>query len=132
MTDDELITTFEDDTIAPAAFSHERHVRVAWLLARQYGEVDGFARLVVGIKSMAVRAGKPDAFHLTMTRAWFELIALVDDVDGAPELLDKSIIKRFYSPERIAEGRTQWLEPDLHPLQFPLPAAAEVAPAPIS
>ncbi|GHD79438.1 hypothetical protein CLV85_0918 [Salinibacterium amurskyense] len=132
MTDDELITTFEDDTIAPAAFSHERHVRVAWLLARKYGEADGFARLVVGITSMAVRAGKPDAFHLTMTRAWFDLIALVDDVDAAPELLDKSIIKRFYSPERIAAGRAQWLEPDLNPLQFPLPAAAEVAAAPTS
>jgi len=129
MTDDELMTTFEDDTIAPAAFSHERHVRVAWLLARRYGPDDGFTRLVRGIKSMAVRAGKPNAFHLTLTRAWFDLIALVEDTDAAPELLDKSIIKRFYSPERIAEGRAQWLEPDLHPLQYPLPVVDDSAAA---
>ncbi|WP_255529114.1 hypothetical protein [Salinibacterium sp. SWN139] len=38
-------------------------------------------------------------------------------------------IKRFYSPERIAEGRTHWLAPDLQPLQYPLPAAIDgVAP----
>ncbi|MBH0053515.1 hypothetical protein I6E74_04925 [Salinibacterium sp. SWN139] len=52
MTDDELMATFENNTIAPAAFSHERHVRVAWLLPRMYGAVDGFERLVVGITSM--------------------------------------------------------------------------------
>ncbi|MBH0109502.1 hypothetical protein I6E81_04935 [Salinibacterium sp. NG22] len=132
MTDDELMTTFENNTIAPAAFSHERHVRVAWLLARAYGAIDGFERLAVGIKSMAVRAGKPDAFHITLTRAWFDLIALIDDLDDAPELLDKSIIKRFYSPERIAEGRTQWLEPDLQPLQYPLPTAIDGAAPPTS
>tara|TARA_R110000868_G_scaffold167666_1_gene402033 strand:+ start:531 stop:914 length:384 start_codon:yes stop_codon:yes gene_type:complete len=58
---------------------------------------------------MAVRAGKPDAFHVTLTRAWFDLIVLVDDVDAAQELLNKSIIRRFYSAERIAAGRTLWL-----------------------
>lgn len=56
-----------------------------------------------------MRAGKPDAFHVTLTRASFDLIVLVDDVDAAQELLDKSIIRRFYSAERIAAGRTLWL-----------------------
>ena len=58
-----------------------------------------------------MRAGKPDAFHVTLTRARFDLIVLVDDLDAARELLDKSIIRRFYSAERIVAGRTLGLEP---------------------
>jgi 2'-5' RNA ligase len=125
MNNDELVAAFEAGKIAPAAFSHENHVRVAWGLARQYGEQGGLERLVVGIKALAVRAGKPHAFHVTLTRAWFDLIASVEDLDAAPELLEKSIIKRFYSADRIAEGRELWLEPDLHPLQLPLPPLAD-------
>lgn len=53
-----------------------------------------------------MRAGKPDAFRVTLTRAWFDLIVLVDDLDAARESLDKSLIRRFYSAERIAAGRT--------------------------
>jgi len=29
---------------------------------------------------MASHAGRPDAYHVTMTQAWFELIASVDDL----------------------------------------------------
>lgn len=53
-----------------------------------------------------MRAGKPDAFRVTLTRAWFDLIVLIDDLDAARESLDKSLIRRFYSAERIAAGRT--------------------------
>jgi hypothetical protein len=118
----ELVEAFESGTLAPAAFSHESHVRVAWGLAQKYGETDGLERMIAGVKAMAVRAGRPDAYHATITRAWSDLIATVEDLDAAPELLDKSILKRFYSADLLAEGRKRWIEPDLHPLQFPLPA----------
>jgi hypothetical protein len=124
MSNVELIAAFEADAIAPASFSHENHVRVAWGLAREYGETDGLERMIIGVKAMAVRAGKPDAYHATITRAWFDLIATIEDLDAAPELLDKSILKRFYSADLLAEGRSHWIEPDLHPLRFPLPATA--------
>ncbi|EAR24882.1 hypothetical protein A20C1_06361 [marine actinobacterium PHSC20C1] len=122
MNNAELVAAFEAGKISPAQFSHENHVRVAWGLAHRYGKRDGLERLVTGIKALAVRAGKPDAFHVTLTRAWFDLITAVEDLDAAPELFEKSLIKRFYSAERIAAGREQWLEPDLHPLQLSLPA----------
>ncbi|MGV8852755.1 MAG: hypothetical protein ACOH1M_09355 [Rhodoglobus sp.] len=122
MNNAEIVAAFEAGKISPAQFSHENHVRVAWGLARRYGEHDGLERLIAGIKALAVRAGKPDAFHVTLTRAWFDLVSSVADLDAAPELLDKSLIKRFYSADRIAAGRELWLEPDLHPLQLPLPA----------
>ncbi|MGV8857801.1 hypothetical protein [Rhodoglobus sp.] len=124
MNNTELVAAFEAGKISPAEFSHENHVRVAWGLARHYGKADGLELLTIGIKALAVRAGKPDAFHVTLTRAWFELISSVGDVDAAPELFGKSIIKHFYSAGRIASGREQWLEPDLNPLKWPIPELA--------
>lgn len=117
-----LIAAFEADLIPPADFPHELHVQVSWSLARRYGREQGLERLIAGIRGMAGRANRPTAYHVTVTRAWFELIASVDDLDDAPELFDKTIIGRYYSPERLAAGRERWLEPDLHPLRLPVPA----------
>ena len=116
--DDTLIADFEAGRIANEDFPHERHVRVAWWLAQRYPRDEAFRRLVDGIKGIAWRAGHPEAYHETVTRAWFELIASVDDVDSCPELFDKSLLNRFYSPGRLAAGRDRWLEPDLCPLRI--------------
>lgn len=116
MDDHELIDEFESGTVDGARFSHDRHVRVAWGLAQRYGHEEGLRRMIAGIRAMADRAGRPEAYHETVTRAWFELIAGVDDLAGAPELMDKQLLGYFYSPERLAAGRGRWLEPDLRPL----------------
>src|SRR6476659_6188201 len=115
--DDTLIADFEAGLIASEDFPHERHVRVAWGLAQRYERDEALRRLVAGIQDIARRAGRPDAYHETMTRAWFEVIAGVDDVDSRPELFDRCLLSRFYSPARLAAGRDRWLEPDLRPLR---------------
>jgi len=125
MNQSELMTAFESGTIESADFPHAHHVHVAWGLAQKYGAQEGLQRLVSGIRQIATRAGRPEAFHLTITKAWFELIATVDDLHSAPELLDQTILSRYYTPTRLAEGRDRWLEPDLHPLTLPLPPAIE-------
>ena len=48
------------------------------------------------------------------------MIGSVDDLASAPELFDKRLLGRFYSPERLAAGRTRFTAPDLHPLRLPL------------
>lgn len=74
--------------------------------------------MIAGIKDMAARSGRPEAYHETITRAWYELIAPVDDPSGAPDLFDKRLLERFYSPERLAAGRRRWLTPDRRPLRL--------------
>ena len=127
MTDDELIAAFEAGEIDGADFPHERHVRVAWGLARRYPRVDALRRLTEGIRGIAERAGRPAAFHETITRAWFELIADADDLERHPELFDKTLLGRYYSPGTLAAARDRWVEPDLHPLRLPAPDAAPPA-----
>jgi len=116
--DDGLIEAFEAGRIEGAQFPHERHVRVAWGLARRYPRNDAFARLAAGIRGIASRAGNPAAYHETITRAWFELIAAADSLEQHPELFDKNLLRRYYSAARLSSGRDRWLEPDLQPLRL--------------
>jgi hypothetical protein len=100
MSDDELIQAFESGTLHP--FPHELHVRVARRLSR---EPDGYDRMVAGIRRMA-----PTKYHVTITRAWWQLIA------GAEEALnDRMLLSRYYSPAALEAGRDRWVEPDLRP-----------------
>jgi flavin reductase (DIM6/NTAB) family NADH-FMN oxidoreductase RutF len=124
--DYELIDAFELGAIDGAEFPHERHVRVARALAQRYGRADGLPRLIAGLRAMAARAGRPEAYHETITRAWYELIASAEDLERAPELFDKRLLSHYYSSARLAAGRDRWLEPDLHPLRLPAPPSADV------
>jgi len=126
-TDNRLLAAFEGGEIDNADFPHERHVSVAWMLAQQHPREEAFARLVAGIRRIAERAGRPGAYHETITRAWFELIAAVDDLARHPELLDKTLLSCYYSTARLAAGRDRWLEPDLHPLRLPPPPPKPMA-----
>jgi flavin reductase (DIM6/NTAB) family NADH-FMN oxidoreductase RutF len=122
-----LVHAFETGEIGSDEFPHERHVRVAWGLAQRYGHAEGLERLRAGIGGIAARAGRPEAYHETITRAWFELIAGADALEHHPELFDKTLLGRYYSPARLAAGRAMWVEPDLHPLRLPPPAVAQPA-----
>lgn len=115
---DDLIDAFEAGQIDGKDFPHELHVRVTWGLAQRYERADALGRLIAGIRAIAARAGRPEAYHHTITRAWFELIAGVEDLGAFPELFDKTLLGRYYSSERLAAGRERWLEPDLHPLEL--------------
>jgi len=111
-----LLDDFEAGRIPASAFPHERHLQVAWGLSRRHPHEEAFGRLADGIRGIARRAGVPGKYHETMTRAWFELAAQAETLDEHPELLDRSLLGRYYSPERLEAGRHEWLEPDLRPL----------------
>jgi|SRR5579872_2791551 len=117
MTDDELLAAFESGALDGADFPHERHVRVTWALLQRHEPDEAFRRLTAGIRDIARRAGRPEAYHETITRAWFELIAGAGDLASHPELFDKSLLGRYYSPAALADGRSSWVEPDLRPLR---------------
>jgi flavin reductase len=118
---DRLLAAFEAGEIAGADFPHERHVQVTWGLAQRYPRDEALRLLIDGIRGIATRAGRAGAYHETITRAWFELISGAEDLERYPELFDKSLLGRYYTPTRLAEGRERWLEPDLHPLTLPAP-----------
>ena len=113
-----LVNEFEAGRIGGADFRHEHHVWVAHGLAHRHGHDEGLRRMIAGIRDMAARSGRPEAYHETITRAWYELIASVDEPARTPELFDKRLLERFYSSERLTAGRHRWLTPDLGPLKL--------------
>ena len=138
MDDHELLCTFLAHRVDPAVFSHRDHVRVAWLLIERFPLENALQRFEAGARDLATRAGVPEKYHVTITRALMQIIA-ADQARGAgqscaeycasnpPVLQDAlSVLLRHYSKDRIFSdaARTTWCEPDLVPL--PIPTAAPV------
>ena len=79
------------------------------------------------LRTLTLKAGKPEAFHQTLTIAFLSLIA--ERMDGGvvsdfaafaranPDLLEKSAVARWYRPERLASeaARRTFLLPESAP-----------------
>ncbi len=115
---------------AAERFGHCEHVHLTWLAVRRVG-VPAAVRLVSdGIQRTARYAGAPQKYHVTISRAWVELVghhaAGGDDDDFAafasrhPALLSKRLLTRHYRPATLAcaQARTAWVEPDLAPFPW--------------
>ena len=122
-----LVDQFERAELG--TLSHADHVRVAWAYLLRDGRDRALSQLATGLARFAAAKGAPGKFHLTMTRAWLDLIVLArtrrPDVTSAdqlleafPELADARTVGRCYRPETLASERARlaWVEPDVLPL----------------
>jgi hypothetical protein len=121
------LARFVRGEIAPAAFPHREHVRMAFEMLRRHDFVETTLHFSRALRSMAQQAGKPHAFHQTVTIAFLSLIA--ERMDRAecqdfgafaranPDLFDKDILRRWYRPERLASecARRTFLLPEPAP-----------------
>lgn len=123
MTDAEFLRAFEDTTLEP--FHHRDHLRVTWLYLRQFGEGETRARLGTAILRYAAARNGAEKYHQTITLAWIGLVASASASTAGfeamlaahPQLLDKNLLDRYYSPEvlKSREARERWVEPDRAP-----------------
>lgn len=127
LSDDELVGGFEAGTLGD--FPHPSHVRLTLIYLARHGVDETRRCMADGLLLFATMKGHPEKFHVTITRAWLELIdsarrlhpAARDPealVAACPALLDKGALRRFYSPERLDsdDARAGWVEPDLAPI----------------
>jgi hypothetical protein len=138
MTDDELVAGFEAGALEQ--LPHADHVRLALIYLERHGQIEALRRLGAGLQRFATMKGHPEKFHVTMTRAWLELVEAARAahpnlnpagvVEACPGLLDVHLLRRFYSAGRLDSevARTSWVEPDLAPLD---PAALRGPGAPL-
>jgi hypothetical protein len=111
-------------------FGHREHVHLTWLAVRRTGMPTAVALVSDWIRRTARYAGAPQKYHVTVSRAWVELVAHHAAEDPAPdfttfagrnrELLDKRLLTRFYRSRTLAgsRARTGWVEPDLTPFPW--------------
>jgi pyridoxamine 5'-phosphate oxidase len=127
LSDDELVAGFEAARLAE--FHHADHVRLTIVYLARHGRDEALHRLTAGIKRLAAAEGHPDKFHVTLTRAWLELIEAARArhpnassaaalMAACPDLLDRNTLCRCYSRARLESerARTEWLPPDLDAL----------------
>ncbi len=109
-------------------FGHREHLELAWTYLRLY-PVDAAAEaMVAAIRHLARLHGAQDKYHETITRSWFQFIAVhmqrwgaesfEEFIERNPDLLDRKLIEHFYSRELIGgePARAAWVSPDLRPL----------------
>jgi hypothetical protein len=97
-----------------AQFPHREHLRMAFEMLRRHDFAETVLHYSRALRALTQRAGKPEAFHQTVTVAFLALIAERMAAGGAedfaafarqhPELLEKSLLSRWYRPERLASA----------------------------
>jgi hypothetical protein len=125
MSDESIsLARFVRGEIDPRAFPHREHVRMGFEMLRRYNFTESALRYSQALRAMTHKAGKPEAFHQTVTLAFLALIAerLATGGDSQfaafaaanADLMNKSILARWYSPQRLASdaARTTFILPD--------------------
>jgi hypothetical protein len=94
-------------------FGHAAHVRAAYLYLRAMDFPAALERIRRTIRTYAAHLGKADLYHETITVAYVALIqqhmrergeggGWTAFARGNPELLDKSLLSKFYPAEQLA------------------------------
>jgi hypothetical protein len=111
-------------------FGHREHIHLTWLAVRRYGVRVATTVVSDGIQRTARYAGAPQKYHVTMSRAWVELVGhhVLAEAGGSfdsfaalhAELFDKRLLARFYTSATLAcaSARSWWVEPDLAPFPW--------------
>jgi hypothetical protein len=123
---EQTILHFEDATLAPADFTHEVHIQVAWWYVQQYGLLAALTRFTAAIKRLTQTLGVADKYHETMT--WFYLIKIAERcrlLSGAdwptfkaanPDLFARNpgLLNDYYTDDllRSAQARCGFVLPD--------------------
>lgn len=125
LSDEEFLKRYE--THALVDFSHEDHLRMAFVYARRGGE-DEAVRGARRIRRFAEALGAPGKYHDTMTVAWARIVGRLavtsraqsfeEFLEQHPHLRRRDLLGRHYSDDLLfsASARAAFVEPDLAPL----------------
>jgi hypothetical protein len=133
MTDDEFLAAFERAALTRAQWTHEAHVRMAWLYSRREPTLEAaLMRMRGGIPRLNAALGTDSAlYHETVTCAFGTAVfrrataanAAVDFAtfrQNHPELFDRErpILHRHYDPVTLKSdtARVGFVPPDRDPL----------------
>lgn len=125
MTDTSDLARFIRGEVDPRTFPHSEHVRMAFEMLRRHDFGATAFHYSEALRAMTAKIGKQEAFHQTTTIAFLALIAervqsggqkdFTEFAAANPDLMVKSVLKRWYSPERLASevARATFVLPDL-------------------
>jgi hypothetical protein len=131
-----LLDGFERCTLPKACWTHQAHVRVAWLHLQRDAFPVALQKMGAGIRKLngahGVENGPSSGYHETLTCTFMCLIwAALQSAGGFqdslefceanPHLLARTLPRAFYTRERMnsVDARQRFVPPDLAPLPQP-------------
>lgn len=107
---DELLA-LETGALDPAMFPHPEHVRLGYEMLGRYPFGEAVMRFSRGLRLIAAKGGRPEAYHETITVAFLALIgerrACANHVDwrefkaNNSDLLERRCLERWYEAEQL-------------------------------
>jgi len=132
MDDERLWDEFSKSSLPATAWTHQAHVRTAFLFVSRFAIDEAHLRMRAGIIRLNERHGLVESitrgYFETLSRAWLTLVADARRRSGAgtsqalfeacPELMDRTLPLRHYSRELLASPRARaiFIPPDITPL----------------
>ncbi len=120
---------FDAGGIAPSAFDHRAHVRLAYVHLVEHGVAGAPQAMRSSLRAFLAAHGiAPSKYHETLTRAWTFAVAHFMSRHGSDAfeafearstpLFDSRVMLTHYTPERLFSdaARATWVEPDLDPI----------------
>ncbi|PRX57282.1 hypothetical protein [Flagellimonas meridianipacifica] len=129
MTNSEFEKQFEAGILPPELFTHEAHIRLAWIHITQYGIDKAISNIVNQIQGYTTKLGVPDKFNKTLTiaavRAVYHFMLKSNCSDFQSFIIENPRLK-FNFKDLMAshygfdiytslEAKKNFLEPDLLP-----------------
>lgn len=124
--DEIFVGKFEDLSLEPHLFSHEAHLRLAYIYLQMYNPIKALAKIRKGIQKFDQHFSKGEKYHETITTALVKIIeerirkqnsdSWVSFVENNKDLLKfKKILERYYSLKLLAsaEAKKTFLNPDI-------------------
>jgi hypothetical protein len=103
------LADLEHGRLDPKQFPHREHVRLGYEMLRRYPFPEALMRFAAGLRLLAIKGGRPEAYHETITAAFLALIGerrLTSDDAGwesfaarNADLLGKDFLRQWYGPE---------------------------------
>lgn len=127
--DEQFEAAFRQCTLPPATFSHEAHLRLAWIFLRKKGLQKGIKSICNQITNYVNHLGAQDKYHHTLTVAAVHIVhhfMQASDIDNfgdfilaSPRLKAdfKGLIQAHYSFDifQSKQAKEEYMEPDVLP-----------------
>lgn len=105
----EELCDLEEGRLDPKQFPHREHVRLAFEMVGRYPFPEALARFARGLRQLAIKGGRPEVYHETITAAFLALIgerrlghayaSWEEFAAHNADLLSKDLLRDWYEPD---------------------------------
>ena len=120
---------FESAELPQNLFTHEAHLRLAWMYILKYGEEEAVRKICAQLLNYDIKNGKGDKFHMTVTVAGLKVVSHFIKKSKSDDFMEftiefpqlksgfKELLCKHYGYDIFSSDKAKiaFVEPDLRP-----------------